>query len=334
MNRIFLSILCVLTLASCKKISQSKDEYLAAMDDSIQTESLIFWTSDTAYSTNPELMLLLDTLYQHVRADEFPLSAKEEEKWMKAYRLRLCSYYDSHEKDFENMTEYEKASYILDEGTRLVELDGDDSTMGMIVKNSTIYTFDVMREYCLLSRVLGKCNSVETLELFYKEHDLYTQMSKLMASIAVGLARINFWGGSIVGPISTERNLGIIKSRLDMYKTILDITSKDSWESTGVFIENAQQLLLDCSVKAVEDYSSDMREYLNDEENEEELERYDETVNDTKEAVEELRPLLKEWGILWNNIDEDMTHDGNRHEMERAASNMLVKWASMVCSRW
>ena len=47
MNRIFLSFLCVLTLASCKKTSQSRDEYLAAMDDSIHTESLIFWTSDT-----------------------------------------------------------------------------------------------------------------------------------------------------------------------------------------------------------------------------------------------------------------------------------------------
>ncbi|MBP5392725.1 MAG: hypothetical protein J6Y59_02770 [Bacteroidaceae bacterium] len=68
--------------------------------------------------------------------------------------------------------------------------------------------------------------------------------------------------------------------------------------------------------------------------NEEELDRYDETINSTKESVEELRPLLKEWCVLWDKIDEDMTQDGSRHEMERAASNMLIKWASIVSSKW
>ena len=330
MRNFILFAITAFSLLGCKNSKVTKKELLARMNDSIQSESLIFWTSDTACSSNPELMLLLDTLYQHVRAEEFPLSSKEEEKWMKAYRLRLCSYYDSHEKDGDNLTEYEKTNLVLDEGTRLIELDGDDSTMGMIVQNSTIYTFEVMREYCLLSRLLGKCESVDNMELVYKEHDLYSKMSQLMSSIAVDLARINFWGGSIVGPISTGRNLEITKSRLDMYKTVLDITSKDSWESLGVFMENAQQLLLDCSIKAVEDYSSEMREYMQ----EDDLDGYEETVKDARKTIEELRPLLKEWSNLWDKIDEEMTHDGNRHEMERAASYMLVKWASVVSSKW
>ena len=95
-------------------------------------------------------------------------------------------------------------------------------------------------------------------------------------------------------------------------------------------MENAQQLLLDCSIKAVEDYSSEMREYMQ----EDDLDGYEETVKDARKTIEELRPLLKEWSNLCDKIDEEMTHDGNRHEMERAASYMLVKWASVVSSKW
>lgn len=334
MKKIFWISLLYIIFVSCTKTyndrATTKDDLLAEVNDSDQTESLILRNSDTVCSTNPELLILLDTLCQHVQSEGFPASAKEEEKWMNAYRQKLCAYYDSHEKDGANKTEFEKADYVLDEGTHLIESGGDDSTMGMIVKNNTIYTFYVMREYGQLSQMLKNCPNVETLDLVYKEWDLYSQLSQKMSSLAVKIARLTFWGGSIVGPISTGRSLQISESRIEMYQTVLDIINKDSWDCSGVFLENAQQLLHDCSVRAVNDISSEMKEYLD----EEDEEGYEATITSAEKTIEELRPLLKEWAILWNEIDKEFTSDGSRHEMERAASSMLIKWASIVCERW
>ncbi len=66
----------------------TRQTYLNSLDSAESTNSLIFWTSDTAFATNAKLMHLLDTLYQHVREDDFPAQAKEEEMWMSGKKER------------------------------------------------------------------------------------------------------------------------------------------------------------------------------------------------------------------------------------------------------
>ena len=58
----------------------TRDEYLHSLDSAEMMNGLVFWTSDTAFTTNAALLLLLDTLYQHVKADGFPSEVKKEEK--------------------------------------------------------------------------------------------------------------------------------------------------------------------------------------------------------------------------------------------------------------
>ena len=45
------------------------------------------------------------------------------------------------------------------------------------------------------------------------------------------------------------------------------------------------------------------------------------------------KPPVKEWIILLDKMDDELTRDGNRHAVERAASYMLMKWASIVTER-
>lgn len=330
MKKYIYVLFIVVTLPGCNNGKVTRDDYLAAIDDSLQSESLIFWTSDTTFSSKPDLFMLLDTLYQYVQNDSFPSSSKEDEKWMKAYRKRLCEYYDDHYKNGDKLNEYEKVNCVLDEGRRLIESDKDDSTMGMIVKNSIIYTFEKMREYSLLTQMLKQCKSVEIMDLIYKEWDFSSIMSRKMGAIGVEIAELTYWRGSILGPISTERSLEILHSRIDSYQNMLDIISNSSYNMTGVFMNNAIQLLLDCSMKAVNDNSSEMREYLL----EEELDEYDTLTITVKKNIKELEPLLKEWSAMLDRIDNEMTNDASRYEVKRAASGMLLEWTSMVCSRW
>ena len=46
-----------------------------------------------------------------------------------------------------------------------------------------------------------------------------------------------------------------------------------------------------------------------------------------------MRPIIKKWIILMDKVDDALTHDGSRHSIERAASYMLMKWASIVTER-
>ena len=335
-----LLFVCVIALAGCSKVGNktvsTREELLAAMNDSDNTESMIYVMSDTVCSTNPELLMLLDTLYQHVRSENFPTNTKDELKWMSAYRSRLCAYYDFHEKDGDNLTEFEKANYVLDEGVRLVELDGDDSTMGIIVRNSTVYTFDVLRRYGLLSQLLSYCHNVKTQELIYKEWELYDELSCEMMSLFSDIIVLNYWSGSIVGPLRTGCWIDISESRNDMYQKVLNIVEKDLWNEKGVSLDYAQQLLTDCSIKAVEDIVSKMKSdtiespYLN----EKEAIRYNETIKSAEESIQELRPLLQKWGILWKKIDKEISHDNDEHKIEFAASSMLIEWAKIASAGW
>ena len=56
------------SIVTCESV---KDSLLATIDEEKHLESLVFWAPDTACVMNPELLLLLDTLYQHVRSDEY-----------------------------------------------------------------------------------------------------------------------------------------------------------------------------------------------------------------------------------------------------------------------
>ena len=50
----------------------------------------------------------------------------------------------------------------------------------------------------------------------------------------------------------------------------------------------------------------------------------------TKSAMQELKPIVDEWIVLLDKLDDALTRDGSRHSVERAASYMLMKWASIV----
>lgn len=309
--------------------SITRDAYLQSLDSAEWHNSLITWTSDSAFTTNAELMLLLDTLYQHVREDSFPSDVRTEEKWMSEYRSRLCSYYDSHSLGNDTISTYAKADSVLNEGVRLLELGNNWTTMEMIVMNSTKFTYDRCREYGLLTQVISQCKNKEAKDLVYQEWAMYEQILKKIGLIASNMASLNYWGGSIVGPLSTATYLQILDSRMNMYKTILDIINGQGWDNSGVPLPNAERFFFNCCTTTIERIVKESDEFYS-----EESERgFNETIHETKVTIAELRPVIKKWIILMDKVDDELTHDGSRHSVERAASYMLMKWASIVTER-
>lgn len=277
-------------------------------------------------------MLLLDTLYQHVLADTFPSEVRTEEKWMSEYRSRLCRYYDSRYRSNGIMSVYAKADSVLNEGGRLLELGNKWTTMDMIVTNDAELTFGRCREYGMLSQVISHCESEEAKELVYQEWAMYEKMLKKIGLLAFDMVSLNYWGGSIIGPAGTASYLKIQKSRIRMYKAILDIMEGEGWVENGVPMENAERYLFYSCSKAIDRIVKEDGEFFREYGGKESVGFYD-TGRESHATIKEIRPIINKWVILMDKVDEELTHDSTRHFVERAAAYMLMQWASIITER-
>ena len=113
------------------------------------------------------------------------------------------------------------------------------------------------------------------------------------------------------------------------------LLSQQQWQEglvhdIGVYPDNAKRLLFDCFDTAIKRIEEDAADLYAEFEGKERNEGFDETIRETKSAMHELKPIVDEWIVLLDKLDDALTHDGNRHSAERAASNMLIKWAGVV----
>ena len=320
------------SLKGTNSTGMTREEYMNSLDSVELLNGLVFWAPDTAFTTNADLLLLLDTLYQHVRMEDFPSEVKMEEKWMADYRSRLVVYYDSSYGS-DTLSIFIKADSVLNEGARLLELGNSWTTMEMIVNNDAQYTLDRCREYGLLTRLVNSGETNEAKELVYKEWALYEQMLKKIGLVVANMVNLNYWGGSICGPLRTASYLQLSQSRRDMYQTLLNIVNSDGWDNTGVYPENAKRLLFDSFDTAIKRIEKDADDLYAEFEDKERRDGIDEAIRETKSTTQELKPIVDEWIVLLDKLDDVLTHDGNRHSVERAASYMLIKWASIVTEK-
>ncbi|MBR2102110.1 MAG: hypothetical protein IJ928_05090 [Prevotella sp.] len=303
-----------------EKVASSREEYMKSLSEGESSNSLVSWISDSAFYANPRLMMLLDTLCLHVYADEFPADVKKEEKWMAQMRNRLCAYYDSQSREKRSISAFAKADTVLNIGSRQLEIDCSWTTADMVMNAGTNYTFDQCRAYGLLTQLIGQCQSQEAKEAVYKEWRLYEKVSEKFGEIASNISLLSCWGGSIVGPMVANNMLSSLQARREMCQTVLNMVNNDNWDSTGVLFSDAEQLLYTSSKKALKILTSGREsDYFTDSK---------EIARDTEKAIQELKPLIKEWRGALKKVDQCL--DEYECDMERAASNLLMKWASII----
>ena len=312
--------------------------------DSLKNEenSLVSCTADTILSVNPELVLLLDPLYQMVRNDSLSITVQEKEKWMSNLRKNLSAYYDTHNLGSDSLTIYEKADSVINVAEHLYDLDEDWSTYGMIVRNFIIYTFYVFREYNLFSQMLNSCDDSETKKLLYQEWEIYEDLYDTMRDISTEFVCLHNWGGSITGPLCTMKHVELSDARREMYSELLKMKKKKTStvnvreplkRAIDVFFENLNKTLKE-EIKNNSEIWEEKgniadKEYLKT--LKEEKKRYEETIKETKSYLSIMRLKLKKWNCTWDKLDRRITTDTNHHP-ERLASKMLLEWSSIAIS--
>ncbi len=321
--------ICEDSVVSCEGAKDSLLMELSSLEDN---DCLVYWVSDTVCRTNPELLLLLDSLYQHVRGDEYSEDPRIEEKWMNSYRKRICAYYDKHYKGNEAKSEFEKTDLILKEGVRLVGLGCEYSTMEMVVKNSIEITFARLSEYGLLTQMIRKCKDNETKNLVYQEWEQLEKNRQDMIGIVDGLVRLSYWTGSGGIPIRTERWLDFSDARKIMYQNILTLVDGKTIKDDACYNDDAVEYVTDYLTKAARDIYFSWEKDQNDGSpfmSEKEWKEYQKVAEETEKDINAIRPKLKKWISLWDKLESKLTHNNNQ-KMPLVASKMLVDWANMA----
>lgn len=318
-----ITIAVILLTAACNcrhcntKVMPTRQEYLASLDSAARDKSLVFWIEDSAYNANPELLLLLDTLYQHKLAwteSTTEDDVRKEETWATAYRRQLCAYHDRHAGGNDAISEYAKADSVLNEGIRLIRLADTYSTMGNIE-----HILNRCKEYGQLSRLVNACEDTTTRRLLYEEFASFARLNSMADKIATNIVVLRFWGGSISGPISWSCTLAMQETRMKAYGKLTDFVLDDNWDTAGPFPASAKTLYLDCvstSLKKNSDYHPDGNPEL-----------YDEKKKETAENIRRIPLLIDEWSRTVAQLDNVLTHDVSAHIIERYAASILVAFA-------
>ncbi len=136
-------------------------------EECADVESLEFWTADTILKANRELVALISPLYQYVNTDSLSsLSFENDLKWMNEYRKRLCKYYNTNKLGTDTISQYAKADTVIEASRKLWELDSDDSTMGMNVRNGVEYTRLVFQQFNEYAQLLDICKTNTSVKIY------------------------------------------------------------------------------------------------------------------------------------------------------------------------
>lgn len=288
-------------------------------------ESLESLIADTILKTNPKLVALIDSLCRYVLKDSFASSTLENNvKWMNKYRNQLCSYYSTNKLGTDAISPYAKADTVIEASRRLWELDSDESTAGMVISNNAERTRLIFQQYNEYAQLLELCETEEQRGLLKNEFRAWLDLEDLISKIYRDCVYLNYWGGTIIGPISSAGILRILELHISLYRKDRDILGNDfhSSKDNGVFIESGKDSLLNSCQLA-------LTEYIYEDEKSEEYKMLIATV---KQSISILPTAIDNWISARELWTDKVCTDGFRRIYRRNSSEVLNKLSNIISS--
>ena len=346
MNIHLKSILCLLVilLVGCSAGSKSQmttqeekvdtiivsEDSIEEVDSSSVCNPEFLFDSKLAMS-NPSLATLIDSLYTHVRGEGFPAWLGRGEKWMKNYRRMLCEYYDAHNLGNKNASEYFKTDSVLNEGERMIEKDEDGGTVGMMVHNSALYAITVCREYSLLTQMRELCDDEDIRILLNKEWTAYKKMYDKALDVACGITVMNYWGGSIVGPLCSYNRNEMAKARVEAYRYVLNVVKREKSANSNVDLNGARDNLIGFYSDMFDKTYANVKEWVDEESTEESKEEFYKTEKQTRQDIKASPALINEWIAVWDKLDKELSTKGySRCDVKHVFSTMFIRWKDVL----
>ncbi len=347
MNIYLKSILCfsIILLVGCSAgrksqmtIQEEKGDTIIVAEDSfeavVDSGSVYcpeFLFDDKLAMSNQALAILIDSLYMHVRGEGFPAKLNREEKWMKNYRRMLCEYYDAHNTGIRNASEYVKTDSVLNEGDRMIEKDEDGGTVGIMVHNAALYSITLCREYSLLNEMKELCDDEAVRVLLDKEWTAYKKMYGKALDVACGITVMNYWGGSIVGPLCSYNRNEMAKARVEAYRDVLNVVKREKSANSNVDLNGARDNLIGFYSDMFDKTYANVKEWVDEESTEESKEEFYKTENQTRQDIKDLPIKINEWIAVWDKLDKELSTKGySRCDVKHVFSTMFIRWEDVL----
>lgn len=294
-------------------------------EECADVESLEFWTADTILKANRELVALISPLYQYVNTDSLSsFSFENDLKWMNEYRKRLCKYYNTNKLGTDTISQYAKADTVIEASRKLWELDSDDSTMGMNVRNGVEYTRLVFQQFNEYAQLLDICKTKQQRKLLKNEITAWYELEELLSKAYTDCTYLKYWGGSCASSASSAGMLKILESHITLYRRDKSILKNDfeTWNNQGIYLECVKELPVNC-------FLIKLKESIYEEENGND---YAELLKTTKKDISELSSRINKW-ITAHQAWIKETEEYNSEDIsEKYLGNILIELSYIISS--
>lgn len=294
-------------------------------EECANVESLEFWTADTILKINRELVALISPLYQYVYTDSLSsLSFENDLKWMNEYRKRLCKYYNAKKLGTDTISEYAKADTVIEASRKLWELDSDDSTMGMNVRNGVEYTRLIFQQFNEYAQLFDICKTEQQRKLLKDEITAWYELEELLSKAYADCTYLKYWGGSCTSSASSAGMFKILESHITLYRRDKSILKNDfeTWDNQGIYVECVKELPVNC-------FLIKLKESMYEEENGND---YAELLKTTKKDISELSSRINKW-ITAHQAWIKETEEYNSEDIsEKYLGNILIELSCAISS--
>lgn len=294
-------------------------------EECANVESLEFWTADTILKINRELVALISPLYQYVYTDSLSsLSFENDLKWMNEYRKRLCKYYNAKKLGTDTISEYAKADTVIEASRKLWELDSDDSTMGMNVRNGVEYTRLIFQQFNEYAQLLDICKTEQQRNLLMDEITAWYKLEELLSKAYTDCTYLKYWGGSYASSASLNGRLKILESHITLYRRDKSILKNDFeiWNNQGIYLECVKELPVNC-------FLIKLKESIYEEENGND---YAELLRTTKKDISELSSRINKWITAHQAWIKETDEYSSEAISEKYLGNTLIELSCAISS--
>lgn len=294
-------------------------------EECANVESLEFWTADTILKINRELVALISPLYQYVYTDSLSsLSFENDLKWMNEYRKRLCKYYNAKKLGTDTISEYAKADTVIEASRKLWELDSDDSTMGMNVRNGVEYTRLIFQQFNEYAQLFDICKTEQQRKLLKDEITAWYELEELLSKAYADCTYLKYWGGSCASSTSSAGMLKILESHITLYRRDKSILKNDfeTWDNQGIYVECVKELPVNC-------FLIKLKESIYEEENGND---YAEQLKTTKKDISELSSRINKWITAHQAWIKETEEYNSEVISEKYLGNTLIELSCAISS--
>lgn len=294
-------------------------------EECADVESLEFWTADTILKANRELVALISPLYQYIHTDSLSsLTFENDLKWMNEYRKKLCKYYNTNKLGTDTISQYAKADTVIEASRKLWELDSDDSTMGMNVRNGVEYTRLVFQQFNEYAQLLDICKTEQQRNLLMDEITAWYELEELLSKAYTDCTYLKYWGGSCASSTSSAGMLKILESHITLYRRDKSILKNDFeiWNNQGIYLECVKELPVNC-------FLIKLKESIYEEENGND---YAELLRTTKKDISELSSRINKWITAHQAWIKETDEYSSEAISEKYLGNTLIELSCAISS--